>query len=257
MNSNRFMHKYILSVLLLFVSVPLLASSETAKAKADSAYAHERFATAARIYQSIIDSVGESSQLYYNIGNCYYRMDSIAQAVLFYERALLIDPSDRDARFNLDMARARTVDKVVPASEMFFVAIFNKLVLSFSINQWASAAVISFVLALCLLLVYFFVPHIGAKKVGFTLAIVALLVTIFANIAAFRQRDHIQHRTGAVVMSPSAVVKSTPSQSGTDLFILHEGTHVDIIDGSMREWVEIHVSDGKEGWLSRKEIEII
>jgi len=88
-------------------------------------------------------------------------------------------------------------------------------------------------------------------------AILLLIVCVFANIAAAQQRSQINHRTGAILMSPSAVVKSTPSASGTDLFILHEGTHVQIIDDTMREWVEVRMSDGKEGWLQRSEIERI
>ena len=81
--------------------------------------------------------------------------------------------------------------------------------------------------------------------------------SLFSHIAAVNQRQHIDHRTSAVIMAPSVVIKSTPSQSGTDLFILHEGTHVDIIDDTMREWVNIRLSDGKEGWLHRSEMEII
>ena len=227
------------------------------KAEADSAYTHERYAESAAIYQQLTDSLGESAQLYFNLGNCYYRQDSIARAILYYERARLLDPSDDDIRFNLEMARAKTVDKVMPASEMFFVSAFRSLVLSLSITEWAILAIAMFVLALIAFCVYFFAPHLTAKKVGFTVALIALLVCVLANIAAFKQRSHIEHRTGAVIMSPSAVVKSTPSTSGTDLFILHEGTHVDIIDNTMHDWVEIHMSDGKEGWLSRDNIEII
>jgi len=84
-----------------------------------------------------------------------------------------------------------------------------------------------------------------------------LIICIFANIAAAQQRSQINHRTGAVLMTPSAVVKSTPSSSGTDLFILHEGTHVEIVDNTMKDWVEVRMSDGKEGWLRRTEIEVI
>lgn len=234
-----------------------VATEPVTKAMADSAYTHERYAEAAFIYRQLTDSLGESAQLYFNLGNCYYRLDSIARAILYYERARLLDPSDDDIRLNLEMARAKTVDKVVPTSEMFFVAVYRSLVLSLSITEWAVLAIVSFILALAAFCVYLFVPSIAAKKVGFTVAVVALLLCIFANVAAFQQRSHIQHRTGAVVMTPSAVVKSTPSASGTDLFILHEGTHVDIIDDSMREWVEIHMSDGKDGWLSRENIEVI
>ncbi len=241
---------------LVFFPVTLFAQHLT-KAEADSAYAHEHYAEAVVIYKTLVDSLGESAQLYFNIGNSYYRQDSMARAILYYERARLLDPSDDDIRFNLEMARAKTVDKVVPASEMFFVSAFRQLVLSLSIQGWAILGLVMFVLTLLCVGVYLFVPNLLGKKIGFTLAIVALVVCLFANIAAVQQRKHIEHRTTAIIMAPSAVVKSTPSESGTDLFILHEGTHVDIIDDSMKEWVEVHMTDGKEGWLQRTEIEVI
>ena len=249
-------HKLLLALILTAPSLIGRAGGESF-ALADSAYTHERYAEAAVIYRQLVDSMGESAQLYFNLGNCYYRQDSLARAILYYERARLLDPSDDDIRFNLEMARAKTVDKVVPASEMFFVSLFRQLVLSMSIQGWAVLAVVMFVLALLAVSLYLFAPQLWMKKTGFTVAILALLLCIFGNIAAVRQRHHIEHRTGAIIMKPSAVVKSTPSDSGTDLFILHEGTHVEIVDDSMKEWVEVHMTDGKEGWLPRKELEVI
>ena len=228
-----------------------------AKALADSAYVREDYELAASLYCQLTQRDGESAELYFNLGNCYYRQDSIAKAILYYERARLLDPSDDDIRFNLEMARVKTVDKVVPASEMFFVTVFRSMVLSLSISGWATLGITLFVLMLIALAIYLFVPHLLTKKVSFAVAVIALLVCVFANIAAVQQRKQIDNRTGAVIMSASAVVKSTPSTSGADLFILHEGTHVEIVDDTMREWVEVRMSDGKEGWLHRSEIEVI
>ena len=245
------------------VLLPLRAQNDSTvqrpidKAVADSAYVHEDYARAVSIYKAIVSQQGESAQLYFNIGNAYYRMDSIARAVLYYERARLLDPSDDDIRFNLDMARSKTVDKVAPASEMFFVTAFRSLVLSMSISEWAVLAVAAFLLVLLGAAAWLFAPQLRAKQAGFTLAVVALLVCVFSHVAVSQQRRHINHRTSAVIMAPSVVVKSTPSASGTDLFILHEGTHVDITDDTMREWMEVRMSDGKQGWLQRADVEII
>lgn len=233
------------------------AAEEISKAAADSAYAQENYSEAAQIYQTLIDSLGESAVLYYNLGNCYFRQDSIARAILNYERARLLDPTDDDLAFNLEMARTKTVDKVAPANDMFFVTLFRSLVLSMTVRGWKILGISAFVLMLLGAAVYLFAPALIAKKMGFTAAVLLLIICIFANIAAAQQRSQVQHRTGAILMAPSAVVKSTPSASGTDLFILHEGTHVQIVDDSMREWVEVRMSDGKEGWLQRNEIEVI
>jgi hypothetical protein len=140
---------------------------------------------------------------------------------------------------------------------MFFLQLFHSLILSQSISRWAIMAISAFVLALICLALYFFMPGITAKKLSFTAAVLLFLVCIFANIAAFEQRSHIQNRTEAIIMAPSAVVKSTPSVSGTDLFILHEGTRVEITDGTMRQWKRIRLADGKEGWIETSQMEII
>ena len=243
--------------ILFILTTSFLSAQNVSKSDADSAYANEDNTEAARIYQSLIDSLGESAVLYYNLGNCYYRQDSIARAILNYERARLLDPTDNDLAFNLELARTKTVDKVAPANDMFFVTLFRSLVLSMTVRGWKMLGIGAFVLMLICMAVYLFAPVLTAKKVGFTVAVLLLIVCVFANIAAAQQRSQINHRTGAILMSPSAVVKSTPSASGTDLFILHEGTHVQIIDDTMREWVEVRMSDGKEGWLQRSEIERI
>ena len=238
-------------------SSPSVSLPQASKSEADSAYAHEDFLTAALLYQQLLDSCGGSAQLYYNLGNSYYRQDSIARAILCYERARLLDPSDDDIRFNLEMARAKTVDRVMPASEMFFVSLFHRMVLSLSLQTWAWLGLLSFLLMLSAIAAYFFLPTLTGKKLGFSTAVISLLICLFANIAAYQQLHQLENRSSAVIMTSSAVVKSTPSPSGTDLFILHEGTRVEIEDDTMNEWVEIRMSDGKEGWLQRSEIEII
>ena len=237
-------------------AVPVEAALPT-KAEADSAYAHEDFATASGIYQALLAANGGSAQLYFNLGNCYYRQDSIARAILCYERARLLDPSDDDVRFNLEMARSKTVDRVMPANDMFFVSLYHSVVRSLSIHTWTWFAILCFILMLAAIAAYLFLPSITGKKAGFTIAIVALLVCVFANIAAREQLHQLEHRSSAVIMAPSVVVKSTPSTSGTDLFILHEGTRVEIADDSMNDWMEIHMNDGKQGWIHRSEAEVI
>ena len=226
------------------------------KANADSAYARQQYQQAIKDYEELLHD-GVSAELYYNLGNAYYRTDNITRAVLNYERALLLSPGDGDIRFNLQMARSKTIDKITPESEMFFVTWYHALVNIMSVDGWARTALVSFALAIVLALAYLFSARIWVRKVGFFGGLAFRAVFILANLFAYQQRQELVNRTGAIIISSAVPVKSTPSKSGTDLFILHEGTKVEITDGTMRGWKEIRVADGKEGWIETSKIEII
>ena len=243
------------TMLLLLLFLPLTASAVT-KAEADSAYTNEHYQKSAELYEQLLKQ-GVSADLYYNLGNAYYRMDNMTLAVLNYERALLLSPGDGDIRFNLQMARSKTIDKIVPESEMFFVTWYRSLINLQSVDAWARLALIALVGAILLALAYLFANAIWLRKVGFFGGMFFVLVFLASNLFAWQQKRALIHRTGAIIMPAAVNVKSTPSKNGTDLFILHEGTKVNITDGTMRQWKKIRVADGKEGWLETKEIEII
>ena len=243
------------AVLLLLLLLPLSAGAVT-KAEADSSYVHENYQQAAKQYETLLKQ-GVSADIYYNLGNCYYRMDNMTLAVLNYERALLLSPGDKDIRFNLQMARSKTIDKITPESEMFFVTWYRSLVNLQSVDAWARLALVALAVAIVLALAYLFADRIWLRKVGFFGAAGLLLVFLVSNLFAWQQKRGLDHRTGAVIIRSAVNVKSTPSKNGTDLFILHEGTRVTITDNTMKGWKEIRVADGKQGWLETKEIEVI
>ena len=233
-----------------------LTSNAVTKAEADSAYVQERYQQAAKDYEALLKQ-GVSADLYYNLGNCYYRMDQMTQAVLNYERALLLSPGDKDIRFNLQMARSKTIDKITPESEMFFVTWYRSLVNVMSVDGWARTALVALIVAIVLALFYLFSDRIWLRKIGFFGGIIALLLFLVGNLFAWQQKSNLTQRTGAIIIKSAVNVKSTPSKNGTDLYILHEGTKVTVTDSSMREWRKIRVADGKEGWLEVSEIEVI
>ena len=242
-------------ILLLMLMVPAMANAVT-KEQADSAYAQGHYQQAVKDYEQLLKQ-GVSAELYYNLGNSYYRMDEMPRAVLNYERALLLSPGDRDIRFNLQMARSKTIDKITPESEMFFVTWYRSLVNLTSVDGWAQLALVALALAIVLALLYLFSSPVWLRKVGFFGAFGLLLLFIVANFFAYVQKQSFVARSGAIIMSPAVTIKSTPAKQGTDLFILHEGTKVEITDGTMKQWKRIRVADGKEGWLETSQIEVI
>ena len=249
-------------MLLLFVfllspvSCLLTPASAVTKAEADSAYVRGQYQQAISDYETLLEQ-GTSADLYYNLGNAYYRTENIPQAILNYERALLLSPGDRDIRFNLQIARSKTFDKIVPESEMFFVTWYHELVNIMSVDGWARTAIVALALTIILLLVYLFADRLWLRKVGFFGGVALLIIFAASNLFAWQQKQDLLNRKGAIVFSPSVTVKSTPAANGTDLFILHEGTKVVIIDGSMKDWKEIRIADGKEGWIESKQIRVI
>ena len=232
-------------------------SLEITKTQADSAYINNDFASAIEMYEQILKDNGESSDIYYNLGNSYYKIDHIAKAILNYEKALLLNPGDGDIRFNLEMAQSKTVDKVVPISEMFFVTWIKSLINTLSEKGWSKVGIVSFILLLAAFATYLFSKRIVWKKVGFIAALFMLFICVLANVFASTQKTEIQKHESAIIMAPSVTVKSTPNEGGTDLFIIHEGRKVTIKDNTMKDWKEIQLEDGNAGWVPTSVIEVI
>jgi tetratricopeptide (TPR) repeat protein len=243
------------AVILLMLLFPLGTYAVT-KTEADSAYVRGEYQQAIKDYEALLKQ-GASADLYYNLGNAYYRTENITRAVLNYERALLLSPGDRDIRFNLQMARSKTIDKITPEQDMFFVTWYRSLVNLTSVDGWANVALISLAMAIVLALLYLFSERIWLRKVGFFGAIILIAFFLLSNVFAHQQKDLLVHRRGAIVTVPAVTVKSTPAKQGTDLFILHEGAKVTITDGSMKDWKGIRLADGKEGWIETSQIELI
>ena len=229
---------------------------DATKAEGDSAYMKNDYASAIQIYEALLNR-GEAADIYYNLGNSYYKAGDIAKAILNYERALLLQPGNGDIRANLEIARSKTVDKVEPVPEIFFVSWNKSLINSMSVDSWAVCGVVCFILLIVSLYLFIFSKQIVLKKAGFISGIVFLAVTILANVFANQQKDELTNRNSAIVINPSVTVRSTPSESGTSLFILHEGHKVGVKDGSMKDWKEIRLEDGKVGWVPASAIEII
>ena len=255
-------------VVLLFVASSAVAQSDSlavavtsesvmTKQEADSLYDKGLYAEAAKAYEDIISNNGVSADLYYNLVNAYYKLDDLARSILNYERALLLDQGDEDVRSNLALARGKTTDKVTPPSEMFFVSWWRDFANMVSVDTWAVVAVVSFVLMLLGIAVYLFMEQIVARKIGFYGAVLFLLFTVVFNLAAMFQRDSIMNRTTAVIMQPVVSVKSSPNDAGTDLFLIHTGSKVEILDDTMSDWTKIKLEEGKEGWVQTGVMEVI
>lgn len=246
-------------IYLLLLTVMCAAVSGAAQStfeRAGEAYNAQRYADAVALYDSVEVSEGVSAALYYNRGNAYYKMGQYAPAILNYERALMLAPGDEDVRANLELANSKITDKIDTAGKFFITVWAQSLRDCCSSNTWAVVGVVAFLLCLIGLYLYIFVRRVAVKKVGFFVALPMLLVAVVANMCAISQNNRLNAHDAAIVFAPSVTAKSTPADSGTDLFVLHEGTKVSLLQ-TVGDWIEVRIADGNRGWLPQSSIEVI
>ncbi|MBQ9194729.1 MAG: BatD family protein, partial [Bacteroidales bacterium] len=198
-----------------------------------------------------------SKELYYNLGNAYFKNQEVARAILWYERALKLDPSDADVRYNLEYARSLTQDKIEEVPEIFFELWGHALCYLLPSNTWAALSLVFLVLAVACTLLYLLGSTSGRRRLGFFAGIACLLLAFLGWDFARWQRQEALAQDRAIVMRPVSSVKSSPSADGAkDLFILHEGTRVKILD-NVGSYTNIELGDGRQGWIPAGDIEVI
>ncbi len=197
-----------------------------------------------------------SVKLYYNLGNSWFKQGRMGKAILNYNRALLLDPTDEDTQYNLALAHARIVDKIDTVPEFFLKSWLRQLGLMLGSNTWAVLGLVFLGLTFAAVILWLLAGTLRGRKVGFYGAVTALILCFLSLFYANFQRSRLLHNREAVVMNLVAPVKSSPGTGGKDLFVLHEGTKVRMqeeLDG----WTEIVLSDGNKGWIASDAIEAV
>lgn len=231
-------------------------SQQAMKESADALYAKGNYQQASTYYTELLKK-GESAELYYNLGNCQYRLGNITQSIIAYERALRLNPGDGDTKYNLTFLRGKTIDKIVPVDDMFFVAWYDSVMNMMSINTWSYIAIISFIVALALLLGYLFSVKLWMRKTGFYGGVALLVVFVLCNLFAFQRKQRLSQHNIAIVTTSTLSIKKTPADSGEEAYVIHEGSRVTITDRTMKDWYGVRLDDGKEGWLKKRSVEVI
>lgn len=241
-------------------------TAATLSAKADSAYNSKIYTEAADLYKTIIKEYGVSSDIYYNLGNTYFRMGKIAQSVLAYERALKIDPSNKDARINLDFVNTTLEDKPEDNSSILG-KIHSEVIALMSPNAWAWTAFALFALIIGLIAIYLFLSNVTIRKVGFFGAMVLFIVLVYTTIVAYQSAAAIDNNDIAIVTTPSANLTPAPSAKTdkTDKIVpVHEGTRLVIIDSvnaasndGAQLWYHVKVNNSTAAWIDASNVERI
>lgn len=237
------------------ILMPLAAQKDALK-HANDLYIKGHYSEAAGIYQQVIDTKGVAPQLYYNLGNAYYKMNEVGKSILNYERALRLDPGFDDAKFNLEVAQQKVIDNISAAPTFFVGRWFQTLVKSLSTNQWFFVSFILFLAGLSMVFLFVFGKSLLLRKSAFYIGVVLLIAAVFSLTFSGWRKKKLIDRNDAIVMVGVITVKSSPDKSGTDLFPLHEGTKV-TVKSILGNWVEIEIDNGNVGWLEANNIEKI
>lgn len=224
--------------------------------KASQAYTAGDYATALAAYSDIESLSLCSDDLYYNIANCHFKLGDAPKAILYYEKCLKLNPAHKDALNNVALAREHTLDKIEVVPDFIVAKWIHDIMFSCSADAWAWISIaLAFVVAM-LLLGFKFFPGIRARKTSFVFACIFFVFTAISVTFSLCEKSDSLRMDEAVVMQPVSSVKSSPGDAGKSIFVLHEGTKVQVLD-NLGDWTQIQISDGRQGWLESGNISLI
>ncbi len=220
------------------------------------AYNEGLYDSALQVYQQVAAQKVHSAQLYYNMGNAYYKNNDIPSAILYYEKAKKLTPGDENIRYNLDVANSMIVDKIEKVPELFYKEWWNYFYNMFNADIWTMIALGLLAVLVSLITWFVLTGSRSNKQLSFYLGLLFLFFTIAAFGLASQKYYYSKEHKEAIVFTPSITVKSSPTKSAVDLFVIHEGTKVKLLD-HVSGWVEIRIPDGSIGWLPDESIKEI
>ena len=224
--------------------------------RAEQHYQQNEFSKAIVEYQSLADSGWASAELFYNLGNACFKNHDIKSAILYYERAKRLAPNDEAIDFNLNLSRSLIFDKVEAVPELFLISWGKAIRDRMNVREWSWWSIGSFVAMLVLGLLFLFVRNMRVRRLAFGLAVFCFLLSIATFTFGYLQKSNIERTDEAIVFASSVTLKSSPDDSGNNLFILHEGIKVRIED-RIGDWCEVRIADGNKGWMRISELKVI
>ena len=249
MKNRTYIIGLILFVMTCFMTTEAKAQKpEELLVKANTLYNESAYDSAAVVYESIINKGYSSATLFYNLGNTYYKIGNYPLAIYYYEKSLKLDPKNEDTKHNIEIAQAFISDKIESVPEFFVKTWWKNISNTFNINTWSVITLIVFGLLLICLFFYFTAKTRGLKKSMFFIGLVLIIMSICTFSITIKKSNYIKSQNEGIVITPTITVKSSPSSSSVDLFVLHEGSKVKILDHT-DNWDKIKIANGSIGWL--------
>lgn len=247
---------FFLFIVLMFISGIASADQQTQISKANKAYQEGFYENAITLYQGIINDGYTSASLYYNLGNAYFKIDRIPEAILHYERARKLDPMNEDIQYNLRIANGQIIDKIDQLPLLFYERWWNSIKQVNSPNGWAYTTLFFLFIFFISLAIFFLTTNYSFRKALIVAASVFITLTVVSFIVTLQLYKEVTNKRDAIVFAATLPVKSSPEESGIDLFVIHEGLKVKVID-EIGEWKEIKIDNGSKGWVKTETLEVI
>ncbi|MBZ0184563.1 MAG: tetratricopeptide repeat protein [Melioribacteraceae bacterium] len=243
-------------IFLIIVSLINAQSNEEIISEANNAYQNQNYKEAVTLYKSLVDNGFAGAELFYNLGNSYFKTDQIGYAILYYEKALKYNPGDEDVIHNLKIANSRTIDKIKEVPQLFIIEWINYYLALFSVSTW-SVILYLFYLSLIISIGFFFLSRkIRLKRVSLYSALISFVFMVIFSISLFVKVNQETTSNYAVLVSQSVTAKNSPDQQSNDAFVINEGTKF-LIEDSLNDWGRIKLADGKVGWIPKSAFEKI
>jgi len=239
---------FIFSLLCITVVHAGPSGQESIWQSANQNYSDGNYAEAVDLYESILNSGYESSELYFNLGNAFFKQDQIPAAILYYEKARKLDPNEEHIRFNLELANSRIIDKMEPLPDFFLKSWWNSARDIFSSNRWAWTGIFFFILALISISIFIISFQVIRRKISFWAGVILLGFMLISFLFSYSGYHEYSRQKSGIIFTPTVTVKSSPNEGSVDLFVIHEGTKVLITD-RVENWSEVRLANGNVGWV--------
>ena len=240
---------------LCIISIVASAEEDARMQQALSCCQDGKYDEAITLYESLLSEQKESATLYYNLGYAYYKSGMLGKAIVNMERAKRLSPNDADVLANLEQAYANT-DQMQTLEPVFFVRWWTSFTDAMGSDGWAVVMVVLFVLTLVGVALFMFSDIVALRKTGFFSAIILFVFCVMSLVVSINKKNAIEESSEAIIMSASVTMTTSPDKNGSEMAVLHEGTHVEILS-ELGEWIEVQLKDGNVGWLKKSDVEVI
>jgi|JI6StandDraft_1071083.scaffolds.fasta_scaffold45263_3 tetratricopeptide (TPR) repeat protein len=240
-------------IVYIFLILTQFLFSQNGFEKGNELYQKGNYNEAIKAYESVLATKKQSAELYFNIGNCYYKMNKVAPAIYNYEKALVLEPNDKEILNNLKFAHKLQIDEIKEVPKVGFEKLIRDFTGTFHFNTWAWISVVFALLFLLFFVGYYFSQTTVLKRIFFIGMFALVFLLLISISSAIFEKKHYLNERPAIVFAEMIPVKNEPRVSGSDIVVLHEGTKVYVLD-TLENWKKIQLTDGTEGWIDESAI---